>query len=518
MRPHRLRRSILELMHRRHDGSIPQRRRPLISSVWSPLLLVAVGCIWSISAIAADSVVVDVPGRPLGGECESPAQSPADARHPLVDDPAVGSHRSPGLCRRPAEAARPALSLRGLHQSRIAGAGSPWTRGCQVAAGRGDTPVLVKVINEGAVASELKISSLQAGAVYAGTALPILARQAQTELADQPNIDSRRNRFLPTLSIHSRPPMTGRLSGLGVEYLIVLIASSEAGQRGDDRFRCRTGSAILSFGRRRRSCSKSPRRFPCEFPPATRPAGPRLCGSWFVIIAGMFIPQPKRVAPDFFFQPQIYRRDGEPVLLPPGQFEVEASRGPEYVIERTSQRRETGGTTWTFQLRRWIDPAAFGFFSGDHHIHGAGCSHYTSPTEGSHARRHVPAGQGRGAERRLRPDVGAVLRLPADVTSPPEADLVSEPFTILKYDLEISGFGSRAGARLPAEPRDQTYPGSDGTTKSWPTWTVPVLRWAKAQGGVVGYPHSAIAARLAASRRPNGCWPARSRWQTPSRI
>ena len=33
-------------------------------------------------------------------------------------------------------------------------------------------------------------------------------------------------------------------------------------------------------------------------------------------------------------------------------------------------------------LERWIDTAAFGFYSGDHHIHAAGCAHYTSPTEG----------------------------------------------------------------------------------------------------------------------------------------
>src|SRR5207302_835723 len=31
---------------------------------------------------------------------------------------------------------------------------------------------------------------------------------------------------------------------------------------------------------------------------------------------------------------------------------------------------------------RWIHPAAAGWFSGDHHIHAAGCAHYESPTEG----------------------------------------------------------------------------------------------------------------------------------------
>jgi hypothetical protein len=34
------------------------------------------------------------------------------------------------------------------------------------------------------------------------------------------------------------------------------------------------------------------------------------------------------------------------------------------------------------RLERWIDPSSRGYFSGDHHIHAAGCAHYTSPTEG----------------------------------------------------------------------------------------------------------------------------------------
>ena len=67
-------------------------------------------------------------------------------------------------------------------------------------------------------------------------------------------------------------------------------------------------------------------------------------------------------------------------------------------------------------------------------------------------------------------------------------------FTVLKYDLEISGFGSAAlGHVCLLNLKDQTYPGSEGTsTKGWPTWTVPVMRWAKQQGGVTGYPHSAF--------------------------
>jgi hypothetical protein len=56
----------------------------------------------------------------------------------------------------------------------------------------------------------------------------------------------------------------------------------------------------------------------------------------------------------------------------------------------------------------------------------------------------------------------------------PAADVVSEPLTVLKYDLEISGFGSAAlGHVCLLNLTEQTYPGSEGTsTKGWPTWTV----------------------------------------------
>ena len=39
-------------------------------------------------------------------------------------------------------------------------------------------------------------------------------------------------------------------------------------------------------------------------------------------------------------------------------------------------------TSETFQLERWIKMADYGWFSGDHHIHAAGCAHYEAPAEG----------------------------------------------------------------------------------------------------------------------------------------
>ena len=70
-----------------------------------------------------------------------------------------------------------------------------------------------------------------------------------------------------------------------------------------------------------------------------------------------------------------------------------------------------------FQLERWIDPAKYGWYSGDHHIHAAGCSHYKNPTEGVDPARHDPPDPGRGAEHRLGADLGARLLLPEDSSS-----------------------------------------------------------------------------------------------------
>ena len=92
--------------------------------------------------------------------------------------------------------------------------------------------------------------------------------------------------------------------------------------------------------------------------------------------------QAKRLAPDFPFHPQVYRADGENIALPPGKYTIEYTRGPEY--RRKTQQAEVKGdpVTLTFRLERWIDPAKMGWYSGDHHIHAAGCMHYDNPTQG----------------------------------------------------------------------------------------------------------------------------------------
>ncbi|MCS7270216.1 MAG: CehA/McbA family metallohydrolase, partial [Gemmataceae bacterium] len=207
----------------------------------------------------------------------------------------------------------------------------------------------------------------------------------------------------------------------------------------------------------------------------------------------VYPPQPKRLAPDFFFQRQIYRPDGGTVRLPPGTFTVEYGRGPEYrLLRRQITIPDKGPVELSFQLERWIHPAAWGWYSGDHHIHAAGCAHYTNPTEGVLPQDMFLHVKGEGL------NVGCCLTWgPCYEYQRQFFDARpwhrSEPFTLLKYDVEVSGFGSQAlGHVCLLNLKDQTYPGSEGTKfKGWPSWTTPLMRWAKAQGAVTGYAHSA---------------------------
>src|SRR5262245_59880205 len=358
----------------------------------------------------------------------------------------------------------------------------------------GYTPVVIKIINESTITKRLRIVSPQAGPVYAGVAPLSLQRQQQTDLGENQNKTGDTERFM-SVEMLAAPPMTDKLSGLEVEYAIALIYSHEAGKReATIGFDVEQGNQELGFR------GEVPVLFDVQ-PAVNRylkiadvTGLPTIAKLVFRDSQGhIYPPQAKRVAPDHFFQPHVYRATGETVLLPPGKFTVECSRGPEYtVLSREINIPATTDYSLDLKLQRWIDTAAFGFYSGDHHIHAAGCAHYTTPTEGITPEDMFRQVKGEGL------NVGAVLtwgpcfRFQRQFFQPKPSDL-SEPLTVLKYDLEISGFGSQSlGHVCLLNLNDQTYPGSDGLeTKGWPTWTVPVLRWCKEQGGVTGYAHSA---------------------------
>jgi hypothetical protein len=338
----------------------------------------------------------------------------------------------------------------------------------------GYVPFIVKVVNDSTVKKALNITSPQAGKVY--------------------NDKDGKGRFLE-VEMYASPPLTANLSGLKVEYALALIYSAEAGQReGTLSFDVGQGTQDLGFR------AETPVLFdvrpgvPVKLSVRDTDGKPTVGRFTFKDKAGhVYPPQAKRLAPDFFFQQQIYREDGGSVLLPPGEFTMQFGRGPEYrLMERKVVIPEKGEAKIAVKLERWIKPSDYGFYSGDHHIHAAGCQHYTNPTEGVFAKDmflHVK---------------GEALNVGCTLTWGPcyefqrqffeeKPNKISEPFTVIKYDIEVSGFGSQAlGHVCLLNLREQTYPGSGGTkTKGWPTWTTPVMNWAKQQGAVTGYAHSA---------------------------
>jgi hypothetical protein len=294
------------------------------------------------------------------------------------------------------------------------------------------------------------------------------------------------------LSIYDKPPMPRRLSGLAIEYVILEIFSRDTGQRAAEiAFNVGQGSQDIGF---RNDISIVFNARPTR--PITlrvRDENGRPAFASFLIrdrFNQVFPHQAKRLAPDFFFQPQIYRRDGESVRLPAGDYTVAYTAGPEYLpLTKTFRVDAAGPSELSFTLERWIDPSKLGWYSGDHHIHAAGCSHYQNPTEGV-----LP-------EDMIRQIQGEALNLGSVLTWGPcyyyqkqfftgEDSGLSKPDRLMHYDLEVSGFpSSHSGHLVLLGLKDQDYPKTH-RIEDWPSWDLPILKWARSQGAVVGFAHS----------------------------
>jgi hypothetical protein len=239
----------------------------------------------------------------------------------------------------------------------------------------------------------------------------------------------------------------------------------------------------------------------------------------------VYPPQAMRIAPDMAFQPQIYRANSETVRLPDGEYTIEGKRGPEYL--RTVQEVLIGGghDRINVNLERWIDPAKWGWYSGDTHIHAGGCRHYSNPTEGVSPETIIRQVRGEGLS------IGDVLTWASSwyyqkqfftghAESPPAtlehpelqaANGVSlkaratpeDSEGILRYEVEVSGFpSSHAGHLVLLRLKDQDYPGTK-LIEDWPSWNLPILKWAKAQGAVGGYAHCGIGMVVDSTELPN---------------
>lgn len=356
-------------------------------------------------------------------------------------------------------------------------------------------PIVIKVLNRPEIPIRLDVDSDQAGAVYSGTAIFSLNRQQQTELGDKQNEEGRKDIFVDA-DLYRSLPMRPRLSGLKVEYSILLLHSSRSGIQTPNLWFHAANAPKETQHYKANLRLHVAKAIPVKLDiqdPTQQAINPIARIEIRDRLGNIYPNQPKRLAPDFFFQPHIYRRKGEFVHLIPGEYVVRFCRGPEYrLLEKTFVVKEEQDNVWRLDLQRWIHPEEYGVYSGDHHIHAAGCAHYSSPTQGvtpEHMYRQI-AGEGL--------NVGCVLTwgpcfdFQRNYFSP-QAKSFENRESLLKYDIEVSGFGSQAlGHVCLLNLKDQTYPSSDGTkTKGWPTWTTPVMRWAKEQGGFTGYAHSA---------------------------
>ena len=307
------------------------------------------------------------------------------------------------------------------------------------------------------------------------------------------------------VSVYGDRPLNRALSGLALEYRVIQVYSRDRGPR-EARITFDVGQGTQDLGFR----SDVDVLFTCE--PAVpvvldvRDVDGRQAVASFLIRdpLGRVYPSPtRRLAPDFFFHPQVYRRSGETVLLPPGTYTVEWTRGPEYLTRKrkvtvppVKEHREA------FTLERWAHLAGRNWFSGDHHVHAAGCAHYESPTEGvtpGDMLRHIQ-GEDLG--------VGCVLSWgPCWYAQKAYFDgrlhPLSTPESLMRYDVEVSGFpSSHAGHLCLLRLKEDDYPGTT-RIEEWPSWDLPVLKWGKSQGAVVGFSHSGWGLKTRAMELPN---------------
>jgi hypothetical protein len=380
----------------------------------------------------------------------------------------------------------------------------------------GWTSFLVKVLNESGATSPLEVESPNAAPMFHGsqnaTHPPASRVLSMGDVA---------NRFLE-VGMYRNRPLEQNLSGLKLEYAIVQIYSRDSGRReAQIGFTIGQGSKDLAY--------RNAMSLLFDIAPAVKVElsvkdenGKPAMGSFIITdsiprlqtdnyrltyaqkefgvlskrLIGIYPLPSRRMAemdeyPDFYFQPQIYRHDREHIWLPPGKYKVTFGQGPEYVQQSVQMEIPRGilKANKSFQLRRWINMASLGWYSADHHIHAAGCSHYESPEEGVAPPAMFRQSLGEGL------DMSTVLSWGPGwynqkkyFTGQP--DTLSTAAALMRYDVEVSGFpSSHAGHLVLLNLKEDDYPGTK-SIEEWPSWTAPVLSWARSQGGLTGYAHS----------------------------
>lgn len=362
---------------------------------------------------------------------------------------------------------------------------------------KGTRLFLVKVTNQAGVTARLRVQSPNALPVY----VPSDGSPEPQEPITPADI---RDRWM-SLDLYDKDPMSERLSGLPLEYRILEVYSRDRGQRAAEiGFDVGQGTQDIGFRNQITILFQAAPALPLTLLVRDENGSPTMAAFTIRDSAGRLYPNPsKRLAPDFFFQPQVYRANGEKLLVPEGVYTVTCSMGPEYLPQRKQIRVSAhAGSEVSFDMHRWIDPAKYGWYSGDHHVHAAGCSHYQSPTEGVKPEDMVRQIQGEKL------NVGAVLTWGPCYYYQKQFftgkdNPLSAPGRLMHYDLEVSGFpSSHAGHLVLLGLKEQDYPHCV-RIEQWPTWDLPVLRWAKSQGALAGFAHSGWGLEVKSHDLPN---------------
>ena len=356
---------------------------------------------------------------------------------------------------------------------------------------------LVKVINGAGVTAKLQVQSENSGDVYTRS-------DSSAEPEKKLTPEDAKQRWAE-ISLYDQNPMSERLSGLRLEYRIVSIYSRDAGERSAKlSFNVGQGTQDIGFRNEATVLFKILPASKLRLGVLDENKLPTIAAFTIRDAQGRIYPNPsKRLAPDFFFQPQVYRHNGESVALANGGYAVTCTLGPEYLPQtRQVEMSAREDNRVEFQMQRWIDPARYGWYSGDHHVHAAGCSHYQDPTEGVR-----PEDMARQVQ-------GERLNVSCVLTWGPcyyyqkkfftgKDDPQSKPDELMHYDLEVSGFpSSHAGHLVLLGLTEQDYPGTK-RIEDWPTWDLPILRWGKSQKAVVGFAHSGWGLEVKSSDLPN---------------
>lgn len=367
--------------------------------------------------------------------------------------------------------------------------------------------------------SRVKVQQGQAGAVLVEQGWRAFLIKVRNEAGITPvlAVDSRNAGPLPNqpqglvnmrwmdLQMFNKQPLKVHLSGLELEYRILQIYAKEAGKR-EAKLAFDVGQGSQDLGFRNEVDILFTIKPSAKVTLRVRDWNDQPTTGAFLIRderQRVYPSQTKRLAPDFFFHPQVYRADGEFVSLPPGKYTIEYTRGPEYLKKtQTLNIADDAARTITFQLERWVDPAKLGWYSGDHHIHAAGCAHYERPTEGVYPKdmiRHV---------------TGEDLKIGSVLTWGPgwyfqksffegKDNEVSTEQNRIRYDVEVSGHpSSHTGHLLLLRLKEQDYPGTK-RIEDWPSWGLPILRWGKQQGAITGYTHSGFGLAIKEEKLPS---------------